>query len=154
MSLTPFKSLADALSRSSDWAAIDSAWRDSEGLMAALAEHLPAALMAQVLQVRRGDPAKGIRGSQVTVVAKHAAAAAKLRLALADWESRLRAQGWGIQHVRVTTQPTQFLAATEKPKVSRAPIPAAAKQAMRTLSQEMPNEALRQALANISRKKT
>jgi hypothetical protein len=152
MSPPSFKSLADALSRSPEWTAIDSAWRDSESLMAALAEQLPASLMAQVLQVRRGDPAKGIRGSQITVVARHASAAAKLRLALADWETHLRSAGWGIQHVRITAQPTQFLASNDKPKVTRAPIPASVKAAMGLLAQDMPNEALRQALAKISRR--
>lgn len=154
MSPSQFKSLADALSQSSDWAAIDSAWRDSEGLMAALSQHLSAQLLAQVVQVRRGDPAKGIRGSQVTVVAKNASAAAKLRLALAGWDAQLKAAGWGIQHVRITTQPTQFLAATDKPVVQRKPIPASTKQAMRSLAQDMPSEALRRALTKISRPKT
>lgn len=154
MSLNAFKSLADALSQSSDWAAIDHAWRDCEGLMAALADQLSPALLAQVVQVRRGDPAKGIRGSQVTVVAKHAAAAAKLRMALADWEMVLQAKGWGIQHVRIATQPTQFLESKTKAAVKRVPIPAAAKQAMGSLAQEMPNEALRAALAAIARRQS
>ena len=147
---TPFKGLTDALSTSGDWASIASAWRESEGLMASLREGLPDALAALVMQVRRGDPAKGIRGSQVTVIARHAAAAAKLRLALADWPQTLRAQGWGIQHIKVIAQREQNIEPSRVPSSARAPITAEVRRDLGSLAQEMPNQALQRALRRMA----
>jgi len=148
MSLTAFKSVAAALAQSADWAPIDRAWRETEGLTEALRAQIPAQLFAQVVQVRRGDPSRGIRGSLVTIVAKNAAAAAKLRLALSDWELTLRAAGWGIQEVKVVEarQHTQ-----ERPQVApRQPIPVQAKAAFGTLAKETSHPALKSALARLA----
>ncbi len=83
-----FKTLRDALTGSPDWAALDRGWRESEGLREALEKQLPPAMIEQVLQIRRSDPAQGIRGSQVTVVTTTASAAAKIRLTLADLKGK------------------------------------------------------------------
>jgi hypothetical protein len=154
MSLTDFKSLAKALSESPDWAPIDRAWRESEGLADALRGHVPPPLFAQVLQVRRGDPARGVRGSLVTVIAKNAAAAAKLRLALSDWDQALRAAGWGIQHVKVVEQRQQSLAESIAPVKKRDPIPKSAATALQSIAKDVPNDALRRALSRLSRHAT
>ena len=151
---TPFKGLTDALSASSDWASIDSAWRESEDLLASLRSVLPEGLAALVVQVRRGDPAKGIRGSQVTVIACHAAAAAKLRLALTDWPQTLRAQGWGIQHLKVTAQRVQDITPAYGLAGSRAPITARVRQELGALARDMPNAALQRALIKMSGRRT
>ncbi len=150
MSLTAFKSLATALAQSADWAPIDRAWRETEGLTEALRAQVPAQLFAQVVQVRRGDPSRGIRGSLVTIVAKNSAAAAKLRLALSDWELTLRAAGWGIQEVKVVEARQQTIT-QERPTVApRQPIPAQAKSALGALAKETSNPALKSALARLA----
>ncbi|WVN41639.1 hypothetical protein AOB54_09215 [beta proteobacterium MWH-UniP1] len=152
MSLTAFKSLTAALTQSTDWAPIDRAWQETEGLTEALRAHIPAALFAQVTQVRRGDPSRGIRGSLLTVVAKNSAAAAKLRLALSDWDQTLRAAGWGIQQIKVVEARQQPLGTTPQPTVKRDPIPAQAKTAFGALAQEMPNQALKSALSRLAKR--
>ncbi len=151
MSKTPFKGLSEALRASAEWASIDRAWRDSEDLMASLRATVPAHLRALALQVRRDDPPRGIRGSQVTVVAMHAAAAAKLRLALADWPQMLRQQGWGIQHIRVTAQQEQTVAPVRAPHVRRPDVPGVIREEFERLAHDMPNERLRQALRRIAK---
>jgi hypothetical protein len=154
MSPNAFKPLAVALSQSPDWAPIDRAWRETEGLTEALKAQLPGPLFAQVVQVRRGDPTQGIRGSLVTVIAKNAAAAAKLRLALADWDRVLRATGWGIAQIKIVEQRQQGLGLPEKTIVHRGPIPEQAKAAFRSLAVETQNEALRSALARLANRVT
>lgn len=150
MSQTAFKSLAAALAQSADWAPIDRAWRETEGLTEALRAQIPAQLFAQVVQVRRGDPSRGIRGSLVTVVAKNSAAAAKLRLALSDWDQSLRAAGWGIQHVKVAEARQQSIT-EERPKAApREAIPTQAKAAFGALAKEIPNPALKSALTRLA----
>jgi hypothetical protein len=151
MSLTDFKPVAVALSESPDWAPIDRAWRESEGLTDALRHHVPASLFTQVLQVRRGDPVRGVRGSLVTVIAKTASAAAKLRLALSDWDQALRAAGWGVQQVKVVEQRQQSLTDSPPPVKKRDPIPTAAAAALQSVANDVPNEALRRALSRLAR---
>jgi hypothetical protein len=109
-------------------------------------------LLAQVTQVRRADPARGIRGSQLTIVAKNASAAAKLRLALAGWDQNLRAAGWGIQQIKVVEQRQQSLSEAPKPVGGRPPIPDQAAAAFAALSSEIPNEALKRALSRIGKR--
>ena len=151
MSKTGFKGLGEALRTSADWAGIDRAWRDSEDLMASVQRAIPASLASLIVQVRRDDPARGIRGSQVTVIARHASAAAKLKLALADWPTALRQEGWGIQHLKVIAQRTQSLLPQAATALARKKIPEAALQQFRELSDDLTNEALRRALARIAR---
>ena len=110
---------------------------------------MPEPLAALVVQVRRGDPAKGIRGSQVTVVARHAAAA-KLRLALADWPQTLRTQGWGIQHLKITSERVQDISPPRGNIGARTPITATIRGSLGRLAQEMPNEALQRALRKMA----
>lgn len=150
MSRNSFKALASALSDSPDWASISHAWSESEDLLRALKGHVSAALAAQVTQIRRGDPARGIRGSQLTVVARNAAAAAKLRLALADWPQVLRSSGWGVQEVKVAAERSLNISAPPKAAVQRDPIPAKAKRDFLALADEMPSEALRAALSRLA----
>ncbi|MFZ9346558.1 MAG: hypothetical protein ACO24A_05555, partial [Burkholderiaceae bacterium] len=107
MDTNPLQHITRGLSRANDWAVLDHAWQESEGLHAALRGLVSVSLLAHVVQVRREDPPKGIRGSQLTVVAHNTAIAAKLRLALADSIPRLQATGWGIQHIRVVAQRIQ-----------------------------------------------
>lgn len=147
-----FKTLRDALTGSPDWAALDRGWRESEGLREALEKQLPPPMIEQVLQIRRSDPAQGIRGSQVTVVTTTASAAAKIRLTLADWPNELRREGWGIQSVRVLAQRIQDIAHPDKVRPNRAPIPAVVKQGFAQLSSEVSSEPLRAALSRISRR--
>lgn len=148
----PFKELATALTQGSDWASLQRAWEETEGLTRALAEKLPESLMAQVVQVRRGDPAKGVRGSLLTVVTSTSAAAAKLRMALADWLPELKAKGWGISEIKVTPKRVQDIP-TPKPVVpNRDPIPASAKQAFQDIAKETPDGPLKKALERIARK--
>ncbi|MBU3725304.1 MAG: hypothetical protein FGM18_07320 [Burkholderiaceae bacterium] len=147
---TPFKGLTDALSSSADWAAVHSAWREAEDLMASLRQVLPATLSKLIVQVRRGDPVKGLRGSQVTVVAQHAAAAAKLRLALADWPQSLRSQGWGIQHIKVTALREQELSPSRQPISPRTPMSRQVREDFGRLAQQMPHEGLQRALKRIA----
>ena len=151
MSKTAFRGLGEALRTSADWAGIDRAWRDSEDLMASVQRAIPAALASLVVQVRRDDPPRGIRGSQVTVIARHAAAAAKLKLVLAEWPTSLRQEGWGIQHLKVIAQRTQSLQPRESAAPAREKIPEAALKQFRELSDGLTNEALRRALARIAR---
>lgn len=151
MSKTAFRGLGEALRTSADWAGIDRAWRDSEDLMVSVRRAIPASLASLVVQVRRDDPPKGIRGSQVTVIAQHAAAAAKLKLALADWPAALRQEGWGIQHLKVIAQRTQSLQSPTSTALARKKIPEAVLQQFRELSDHLTNEALRRALARIAR---
>ncbi len=122
---TPFKGLTEALSASSDWASIDSAWRESEDLLASLRTVLPENLAALVVQVRRGDPAKGI-------------------------PQTLRAQGWGIQHVKVIAQREQDIAPPRGPSEARTPITPRVRRELGSLAQEMPNAALQRALKKIA----
>jgi len=151
---TPFfKTLRDALTRSPDWAALDRGWRESEGLREALETKLSPPMMQQVLQIRRSDPAQGIRGSQVTVVTTTASAAAKIRLALADWPEALRQAGWGIQSVRVLGQRIQDIPGSGRVKPNRAPIPATIKDGFAQLSCEVSSGPLRDALSRIARRK-
>ncbi len=151
MSKTAFRGLGEALRTSADWAGIDRAWRDSEDLMASVRRAIPASLASLVVQVRRDDPPRGIRGSQVTVITRHAAAAAKLKLALADWPTALRQEGWGIQHLKVIAQRTQSLQPQTATVPARKKIPEATRQQFRELSDHLTNEALRRALARIAR---
>ena len=151
MSKTAFRGLGEALRTSADWAGIDRAWRDSEDLMASVQRAIPASLASLVVQIRRDDPPRGIRGSQVTVVTRHAAAAAKLKLALADWPTALRQEGWGIQHLKVIAQRAQSLQPPVSTVVARKKIPQAVLQQFRALSDDLKNEALRRALARIAR---
>ena len=151
MSKNAFRGLGEALRTSADWAGIDRAWRDSEDLMASVRRAIPASLASLVVQIRRDDPPRGIRGSQVTVIARHAAAAAKLKLALADWPTALRQEGWGIQHLKVIAQRAQSLQPPVSTVVARKKIPQAVLQQFRALSDDLKNEALRRALARIAR---
>lgn len=147
----PFKDLKQVLAGSPQWASLRRSWEESDSLQGLLTRKLPANLAAQVLQVRRSDPQKGLRGSQVTVVARTAAAAAKLRLALADWPQELQSQGWGIQSLAVTAQRIQTIDRPAHEVAPRTPIPGEARQAMKNLASEVPSEALSKALARISR---
>ncbi len=151
MTASSFKDLKQALAGSSDWASLRRSWEESDSLQRLLGAKLPASLAHQVRQVRRSDPEKGLRGSQVTVVASTAAAAAKLRLALADWPDELRAQGWGIQKLTVTAQRVQEIGPPPLKMEPRKPIPGQAKTALGALSTEVSNEALRKALARIGK---
>jgi len=153
MASNSFQHLAESLSRGAEWAAVDRAWHDSEGLMSALKNMLPAPTFAQILHVRRNDPAKGIRGSQLTVIAQHAAGAAKLRLALADAPAALRAMGWGIQHLRVIERRVQDISAVPvAPAARRPPVPTTARAALSALADEIDNPAHRQALARFGQR--
>lgn len=151
MTAFSFKDLKQALAGSSEWASLRRAWEESDSLLGLLGEKLPAALFAQVAQVRRSDPEKGVRGSQVTVVARTSAAAAKLRLALADWAAELQAKGWGVQKIAVTAQRIQDIGPPAHHVDPRAPIPSRAKKAFDNLSSEISNEALRKALSRIAK---
>ena len=150
MSKTGFRGLGEALRTSADWAGIDRAWRDSEDLMASVQRAIPASLASLIVQVRRDDPARGIRGSQVTVIARHASAAAKLKLALADWPAALRQEGWGIQHLKIIAQRTQSLLPQAATPQTRKKIPESVRQQFRELSNNLTHEALRRALARIA----
>ncbi len=149
-----FKDLEKALTQSTDWAAIDHAWQESQALTDALRRQIAPSLMPQVVQVRRGDPLRGIRGSQVTVVTTTAAAAVKLRMALADWPEKLRQEGFGIQQVKVVAQPQQSLATPLRPQPKRAPIPEQARVAFASLAKETSSESLRRALERLLRSRT
>lgn len=153
MKASSFKDLKQALSDSAEWTSLRRAWEESDSLLGLLKTKLPATLAAQVTQVRRSDPDKGLRGSQITVVARTSAAAAKLRLALADWPLELQAKGWGIQKLAVTAQRIQDIGPPTHTPDPRAPIPAQAKEAFTNLSAEIPNEALRKALSRIARRR-
>ena len=147
-----FTDLQQALTQSSDWAAIDHTWQESQALTDALKRQVAPSLMPQVVQVRRGDPLRGIRGSQVTVVTTTAAAAVKLRIALADWPEKLRQEGFGVQQVKVVAQPQQNLPTPIRPIPNRAAIPAQAKEAFSRLAQETQSEVLRRALERLARR--
>ena len=147
----PFRDLKQVLAGSPQWASLRRSWEESDSLQGLLTRKLPPNLAAQVLQVRRSDPQKGLRGSQVTVVARTAAAAAKLRLALADWPQELQSQGWGIQSLAVTAQRIQAIDRPAHEAAPRTPIPREARQAMKNLASEVSSEALSKALARISR---
>ncbi len=148
-----FQHLAESLSRGADWAAIDRAWHDSEGLLEALKNMLPSTVFTQILHVRRDDPAKGIRGSQLTVITRHASGAAKVRLALADAPAALRSMGWGIQHVRVVERRAQDIsAAPAMPSPRRLPVPTAARAALCALAHEIDNPKLKASLARIGQR--
>jgi hypothetical protein len=149
-----FKDLEKALTQSTDWAAIDHAWQESQALTDALRRQIAASLMPQVVQVRRGDPLRGIRGSQVTVVTTTAAAAVKLRMALADWPEKLRQEGFGIQQIKVVAQPQQSLATGLRPPPKRPPIPEQAREAFASLAKETSSESLRRALERLLRPRT
>ncbi len=151
MPTLPFKDLKQVLAGSAQWASLRRSWEESDSLQGLLSNKLPANLAAQVLQVRRSDPQKGLRGSQITVVARTAAAAAKLRLALADWPQELQAKGWGIQSLAVTAQRIQNIERPAHEVAPRSPIPGRTKQALKALSSEIPNEPLSKALARIAR---
>ena len=151
MKASSFKDLQQALSGSSDWASLRRSWDESEQLLGLIAQVLPAQLVSQVAQIRRSDPSKGVRGSQVTVVARTSAAAAKLRLALADWPVTLRARGWGIQTVTVTAERAQAIGPTTHTPQPREPIPENAKVEFNRLSSEISNDALRKALSRIAK---
>jgi len=148
----PFKELSAALTQSSDWVSLQRAWQETESLTEALSRKLPADLMRQVVQVRRSDPAKGIRGSQLTVVASTSAAAAKLRMALADWDLELKAHGWGISEVKVTPKRAQEIPTPVRVVPNRDPIPSSAKTALQSMAQEVPEGPLKKALQRIARK--
>lgn len=149
----PFKDLKQVLAGSPQWASLRRSWEESESLQSLLLNKLPPGLAAQVLQVRRSDPQKGVRGSQVTVVARTAAAAAKLRLALAEWPQELQSQGWGIQSLAVTAQRIQNIDRPAHEAAPRSPIPGETKKIFEQLSSETPNEALRNALAHIGKRR-
>ena len=153
MDANPLQHITTGLSRANEWAVVDHAWQESEGLHAALRDLVSASLLAHVVQVRREDPPKGIRGSQLTVVAHNSAIAAKLRLALADSIPRLQATGWGIQHIRVVAQRIQDITPVAAPAAPRrTDIPAYAKAALGALARSTDNEALRRALNRISQR--
>jgi hypothetical protein len=151
MTAFSFKDLKQVLAGSAEWASLRRAWEESDSLLGLLGEKLPATLFAQVAQVRRSDPEKGVRGSQVTVVARTSAAAAKLRLALADWPAELQAKGLGVQKIAVTAQRIQDIGPPAHHVDPRAPIPSQTKKAFDSLSSEISNEALRKALSRIAR---
>jgi hypothetical protein len=150
MSRTPFTDLSTALVRSADWSTIRRAWDDSEGLLAALMQRVPAGLARQVMQVRRSDPAKGIRGSQVVVVARSTAAAAKLRLQLADWDNELRAAGWGVSEVVITACRHQSIHVEVVPGAARAPIPPSVRTQLLGLAADLPDGPLHEALHRLA----
>lgn len=153
MAANPLQHITTGLSRANEWAVVDHAWQESEGLRAALQDLVSESLLAHVIQVRREDPPKGIRGSQLTIVAQTTAIAAKLRLALSDATPRLQATGWGIQHIRVVAQRIQDITPVAGPLgPPRADIPAHAKQALGALARSTDNEALRRALTRISQR--
>lgn len=153
MSASPFKDLQQALSGSPQWASLRRSWEESDGLQSLLSRKLAKNLASQVLQVRRSDPQQGVRGSQVTVVARTAAAAAKLRLVLSDWPQELQSKGWGIQSLAVTAQRIQDISPPVHQAAPRSAIPGEAKKTFEQLSSEFPNEALRKALARIGRQR-
>jgi hypothetical protein len=149
MTAPSFKDLNQALTGSSQWASLRRAWQESDALQGLLASKLSPSLFAQVSQIRRSDPDKGLRGSQITVVARTSAAASKLRLALADWPTELQSKGWGVQTIKVAAQRIQDVGPSVQDHRARAPIPEITKSALKSLSSEMPNEALRKALSRI-----
>jgi hypothetical protein len=151
MTASSFKDLKQALAGSSEWASLRRAWEESDKLLGLLRAKLPANLFAQVAQIRRSDPEKGVRGSQLTVVASTAAAAAKLRLALADWPTELQSKGWGVQKLAITAQRVQDIRPPIHNVAPRAPIPTQTKQDFNSLSSEVSNEPLRKALSRIAR---
>jgi hypothetical protein len=144
-----FTSLAATLTRSEDWATIRRAWDDSEGLHQALLRRVPPAMAAQVMQIRRDDPARGIRGSQVVVVMRSTAAAAKMRLLLADWFDELQAAGWGIASVQVIARRHQGIDTAPVDPPARLPVPEAARAQMRAIAAELPDGPLRKALQRL-----
>lgn len=148
-----FKDLNNALTQSSDWAVIDHAWQECEGLMNALAQVLSADLLRQVVQVRRSDPPRGVRGSQLTVIAGNSAAAAKIRLTLSDFSPALRAQGWGIQEIKVVAQRIQDITAPAVKMAPRGAIPEAVRLQLQELANDCANDTLRNALRRISKRR-
>lgn len=149
MSRTPFTSLAAALTSSEDWATIRRAWDDSEGLHQALLRKVPSGMADQVLQIRRNDPARGIRGSQVVVVVRSTAAAAKMRLLLADWSDELQAAGWGISSVQVIARRYQGIDAEPVAPPARQPVPETVRAQIRAMAADLPEGPLQKALHRL-----
>lgn len=151
MSNLPFKDLRDVLKRSSGLAPIQHAWQENAELAQALSSVLSEPLFRQVIQLRRSDPEKGIRGSELTVIARNTASATKIRLVLADWVAELSARGWGIQSVKVVAQRQTGSDPVTRSLAPRSPIPAGVKQQLLALSENLSSERLRSALKKISR---
>jgi hypothetical protein len=149
MSRTSFTSLAATLTGSEDWATIRRAWDDSEGLHKALLRKVPSGIADQVLQIRRSDPARGIRGSQVVVVMRSTAAAAKMRLLLSDWSDELQAAGWGISSVQVIARRHQGIDASAAAPAARQPIPETVRTQIRSMAADLPDGPLRRALQRL-----
>jgi hypothetical protein len=144
-----FQDLQAALKTAPDLGQIQHVWQEGQALLAAVRSLLPPTLQPLVLRARRADPVRGIRGSELAVIARNAAAAAKLRLALADQISALQAKGWGLQSIKVTAQRVQSIDTVIAPCAPRDPIPAGAKQRFTELAQTMRSEALQRALRRI-----
>ncbi len=151
MSSPVFRDLQNALTSAPDWDAVRQVWQEGQLLARLLKDALPAGLIRQVVRVRRSDPPRGVRGTEITVLARHASAAAKLRLALADWPAALRAQGLGIQTVRVTAERVQPIGEARRVVAPRDPIPQSTRQQFLVLAQGAQSEALKKALKRISR---
>jgi hypothetical protein len=146
-----FKELHQALKSSADLTQIQQVWQESQALLAAIRSLLPQGLHRQAIRARRSDPARGIRGSELTVIALNAASAAKVRLALADRIPDLQSQGWGIQSLRVIAPREQSIASIPAVVAPRAPIPAGVRQQFVTLSESIQSEPLKRALKRIGR---
>lgn len=146
-----FKTLELALSQAEDWQAVRRAWEDSAMLQSALAGLLPKGLASLMLSVRRGNPTSGIRGSELVVLAKNTAAAAKLRLALSQAGAELSARGLGIQTIKVLAERAQSIDRAQQPVAPRDPIPETARARFSALAEQVQSESLRQALQRISR---
>ena len=146
-----FKDLHLALKGAPDLAQIQHVWQESQALLAAVRSLLPQGLQGQAIRARRSDPQRGIRGSELTVIAQNAASAAKLRLALADHLPDLQSQGWGVQSIRVMAPREQSISPATIAPAPRAPIPAKVRQEFVTLSESIRSEPLKRALRRIGR---
>ncbi len=126
-------------------------WQETEMFLMLVQERLPKSHIAHVRQIRRSDPARGIRGSQLTITVANAAAASKIRLMLADWPAELSARGIGIQSVKIVAERAITLTPAKKAPVPRRPIPVSVKTRLKELALATPNPALAAALKKLAR---
>ncbi|MEY4082751.1 MAG: hypothetical protein RL483_120 [Pseudomonadota bacterium] len=79
-----------------------------------------------VVGAHRSDPARGVRGSQLTIVAQQHSAAAKLKLVAKEVLEALQSEGLGFQSVSVRAQ--RLVTAGPRPvKGPRPSVPATAR---------------------------
>lgn len=151
MANSPLKDLQTVLCEAPGLAVFHHAWQEHQALMGMLEKNLPPALVQQVRQVRRSDPARGIRGSQLTIIAAHTAAAAKIRMLATDWPAQFAAKGMGIQSIKVIAERPISIQPPARPRPERAPIPASVRTKLKELALASSSSALSAALKKLAR---